>query len=164
MPIKLSTTDNKNLSEASFIVGLWPDSRNRTTGQSNCVIQVSDFVSADQLDSRGYSTITYVDNKDTQVVHKSSAETISGAKTFTGGVTVQANALTLKSPTTISNTLTIQNSAVEMKSATHVYAPNPVLSADKNSVATLQTFDDKFKVVSALPSNPDPNTFYFVLA
>lgn len=164
MPVKLSTTDNKVISQASYIVGLYPDPSNRTTGQSNCIIQVSDFVSTTQLEDKGYSTTIYVDNKDAQAVHISPVETITGAKTFTGGVTIRNTALSVQTNTTINGTLTVNNGSVEFKNVNHIYVPNPALTADKNSVATLQTFDDKFKVVSALPANPDQNTFYFVLA
>ena len=79
MPIKLSTTDNKNFSQASYIVGLYPDPSNRTTGQSNCIIQTSDFVSTDMLEQKGYATIVYGDNKDNQTVHLTGPETILGA-------------------------------------------------------------------------------------
>ena len=165
MSIKLSTTDGVPISVASHIVGLYPDSRNTgpgKTGYSNCIIDVDDFVSTDDLAEKGYATKEYVDALDEESLHKNTEEVVTGRKEFQGGIVANTTSVTINTNLDVSGTLTASGQSVDFSTANSCVAKNPALDAAKNTVATLQTFEDKFKVVSSLPVNPDPNVFYFV--
>ena len=163
MPVKLSTTDGIDISAASHIVGLYLDPRNRTTGYSNCIIDVDNFVSTQQLIDKDYASVATVTELDSRNVHKEGEEAITGRKEFQGGIIANTTPVTFNTNLDISGNLTVSGETVDLTTATTVSAPNPPLNAPKSTVATLQVFEDKFRVVNALPVNPDPNVFYFVV-
>ena len=86
MPFKLSSSADKRIDQADFVLGLFPDPTNRSTLKGNCKIPIGDFVSLTELNGRGYTTKTYVDGLNTAVVHLTGDETSTGTKTFNGNI------------------------------------------------------------------------------
>lgn len=124
---------------------------------------------------------------DNTVVHKASAETITGVKTFstsplvpnvssgdsstksanTAFVTSAANGLQTQINQKANTSAVVTLTGTQTIAGTKTFSaspivPTPAISSNTTVPATTAYVNNKFVVVSTLPVNPDRNTFYYV--
>lgn len=192
---KWKIKDNVNLPGAPTLSTNPADSDNSTKIATTAFVQAVASTKQNKLIAGANITINESTNtisvNDSNLVHKTGGETISGTKIFTGniefdsvytggkGFLYQQSAgqlsLGLRNDnntewsqnymqfTPNAQTLIKATTNVQLSGSTPAITnQQPALTSNDGTLATTQWFNNKMKVVSALPTNPDANTFYFV--
>ena len=122
------------------------------------------------------STVQNSIPNDGNIVHLTGSETITGGKIFEQaslemrGISNDSSYepyILFHIPGVQYARLTMTSSGLTVKSGdganySHILCSTPAVSDSSNKAVTSSYVNNKFKKVSALPSNPDANTYYFI--